>query len=254
MQPGGDILARRLAALAPLSEAERRMLAVDPSQRVRRTPARADIVREGDAPGDLRLLLSGWAARYKMLDDGRRQIVGLLLPGDLFDLHMTVLHELDHSIAALTDLRLVEIPHERLDQVLRGSGAIARALRRYTLMGAAIQREWLLSLGQRTAFERLGHLLCEIHIRLSMVGLTNGNACDMPMTQTEMADATGITPVHVNRTLQEMRARGLIVLKGRILEIPDLDQLKQVSLFSDAYLQSLGARRPPGQVVALGAA
>jgi len=235
MHMAGQVLLRRLASLVRLTPEEDGLLC-DLVQRTRLMPARADVAREGDLPGDLRLIVSGWACRYKVLEDGRRQIMALLLPGDLCDLHASVLRRMDHSIGALTDVHLSDIPHERVRHAMAASPAVARAMTVHMLAGASGQREWAVSLGQRTAFERIGHLFCEIFLRLDAVGLTAGTSCEMPITQTDLADLTGITPVHVNRTLQDLRTRGLISLKGRILDIPDLDALQREVLFSPGYL------------------
>ena len=105
-----------------------------------------------------------------------------------------------------------------------------------TLVSTSIQREWIVNLGQRDAFERVGHLLCELYLRLDGVGLTMGNSCELPLVQTDLADATGLSAVHVNRTLKELRAAGLIVLKGRMLHIPDLAALKAATMFNPNYL------------------
>ncbi|HET8613157.1 MAG TPA: Crp/Fnr family transcriptional regulator [Sphingomonas sp.] len=235
MHSAGDVLLRRLERFAGLSPDDA-ALARDLAQRTRLIPAHADIVRIGDPPGDLRLIVSGWACRYRMLEDGRRQIITLLLPGDLTDIHACAFARMDHSIGALTDIHFAEIPHDRIEQAMLASPAIRRALRLDMLAKAAIQREWTVSLGQRTAFERIGHLFCELYLRLDAAGLAAGTSCEMPITQTDMADLTGITPVHVNRTLQDLRARGLITLKGRVLDIPDFARLQHDVLFSPDYL------------------
>jgi len=235
MHSAGDVLLRRLERFTRLSGDEA-AVARDLTQRTRLVPAHSDIVREGESPGDVRLIVSGWACRYRMLEDGRRQIISLLLPGDLSDIHAAAFARMDHSIGALTDVHLAEIPHDRIEQAMLARPTIRRALRLDMLAKAAIQREWTVSLGQRTAFERIGHLFCELYLRLDAAGLAAGTSCEMPITQTDLADLTGITPVHVNRTLQDLRARGLITLKGRVLDIPDFARLAHDVLFSPDYL------------------
>ena len=195
-----------------------------------------DIIHEGDSPGHVNLILEGWACRYKQLEDGRRQIIAYFVPGDLCDTHVFILREMDHSIGTLTPVRLVQIHRDALLDLTDRHPRITRALWWETLVTAAIQREWTVNLGQRSAMERLAHLFCELFQRLQAVGLTDGDTCPLPLTQNELADTVGQTSVHVNRTLQEMRASGLIILKGKRLTIPDLDRLQRVALFNPNYL------------------
>ena len=204
--------------------------------RTRHVNPRQDLKREGDAPTTVDVVVSGWACRYKQMEDGRRQITGFLLPGDMSDLNTPVLREMDHSVAAITAVTVAELPREVVDGLLRHHPRVMAALRWDSLVMAATQREWITSLGQRDAFERVGHLLCELFVRLRCVGLTQGGACELPVVQTDLADATGLSAVHVNRTLQELRSAGLIVLKGRTLHIPDLPALQDASLFNPGYL------------------
>jgi CRP-like cAMP-binding protein len=181
-------------------------------------------------------MLSGWACRYKNLEDGRRAIVGFILPGDLFDLNILILREMDHSVAAITSVTLAEITAEDFDAVTLAYPRVLQAFWWDTLVRQAIQREWTVSLGRRNAVRCISHLLCEMFYRLRIVGLTYDNTCDMPITQTELSDATGISAVHINRTLQELRTRNLIVLRGKILTIPDLAALQRIALFKANYL------------------
>jgi CRP-like cAMP-binding protein len=234
--PADDMLVRRLGNFARLTVEEQALLRKVARERVRTLGPRADLIHEGEAPQAVYLVLSGWACRHKVLEDGRRQIVAFLVPGDLSDLNNFVLRTMDHSIAAITDLVFAEIAHDRLARIADGHPRIAHALWWDALVSAAVQREWTVNVGVRSAFERIGHLFCELFLRLRGVGLTRGDSCDMPITQAELAEATGMTPVHVNRTLQDMRAGKLIVLKDRVLTIPDLPALQQSVLFSADYL------------------
>lgn len=235
----------KLEQFTLLSEVEIRALDRFARERVRRYEAREDVLREGDDPRYINLILSGWACRYKQLRDGRRQIIALLLPGDLCDHNIFLLREMDHTVGTLTPVTLAEISRDTFEATTQEHRALARALNWETLVNAAIQREWALNLGQRDAFERMAHLFCEIFYRLRTVGLTEDNACPLPLTQVELADATAMTSVHVNRTLQELRARGLVELKRRRLTIPDLAALQAAALFTPNYLHlypSRGAR------------
>jgi CRP-like cAMP-binding protein len=228
-------LIRKLEQFTKLSGDDKQVLESAASKQ-RLFGPRTDIISEGDAPHHVHLILEGWACRYKQLDDGRRQIISLFVPGDLCDEHVYTLKEMDHSIAALSAVRLAEIPRPMLGQITETHLRIAKALQWNILVTAAIQREWTVSLGQRTAIERLGHLLCELFVRLRGVGLTEENSCVLPMTQAELSDVLGLSNVHVNRTMQELRRAGLIVLKGKHLVIPNLAALQTASLFDPSYL------------------
>jgi CRP-like cAMP-binding protein len=198
--------------------------------------ARTDIAREGDNPTVIRLLVSGWACRYKDLPDGRRQIVGFFLPGDFCDLNVYILSELDHSIGALTDVRYFDIQPHQFQAVIDARPHLTRALLWHEMVASGIQREWLLSIGQRSPLERLAHLFVELYYRLRAVDLADNLAFDFPITQHHLAEANGISLVHLNRTLQEMRRARLIELSDRQLRIVDLDELKRVAMFKRSYL------------------
>jgi CRP-like cAMP-binding protein len=212
------------------------MLVRGSSERVRNFGPRADVSREGDRPRDVHLILSGWACRYKQLEDGRRQVVSFFLPGDMCDLNVFILKEMDHSIGTITPVAIADLSREFFDEVSAGYPRVATALWWETLVNAAIQREWTMNLGQRTASERMAHLLCEIFFRLRLAGLVEGSSCDFPLTQADLADATGLSKVHVNRTLQELRAAELVALKGKMLTVPSLERLMNAGLFNPNYL------------------
>ena len=228
-------LIRKLEHFTRLSGEDKRALQ-GLAQKVRHIGPHQDIIREGDTPLYVNLILEGWACRYKQLEDGRRQIISFFVPGDLCDPHVFVLREMDHSIASLTPLCLAQIPREVLLAVTDQHPRITRALWWEALVTAATQREWTVNIGQRSALERMAHLFCELFIRLRCVGLSEADSCPMPVTQAELADAMGLTSVHVNRTLKEMRSAGLIVLKSKTLTIPDLAALQKVALFNANYL------------------
>ena len=168
--------------------------------------------------------------------DGRRQIVAFFVPGDFCDLNVYILKEMDHSIGAITRLSVADISREDMDALTAKHPRITQGLWWEALVNAAIQREWTLNIGQRTAYERIAHLLVELYLRLKTVGLTQNGSCDFPLTQTDIADATGLTPVHVNRTLQELRRDDLIELERRRLTIPNLQQLMDAAMFNPNYL------------------
>lgn len=236
-------LARKLERFTKLSEDDREALDAMAAHKVRRREARRDIIREGESPTHLNLILSGWACRYKALADGRRQIVAFFMPGDICDLHVYVLREMDHSIGAITPVTYAEVPRSVFEETTEGRPRLMQAMWWDSLVTAAIQREWTTDIGQRSAIERLGHLFLELFHRQESVGLTRGNECDLPLTQIELADAMGMTPVHVNRMLQELRGLGLIELTGKHLVVPDREGLTRLAQFNPNYLHLQGEGR-----------
>jgi CRP-like cAMP-binding protein len=199
-------------------------------------PARRDLIREGDRPEFLYLMIDGWACRYKTLPDDRRQIVAFFMPGDFCDLNVYVLKAMDHSIGAITRLAVADISRSEMDNLTENYPRVTQALWWEALVNIAIQREWTVNVGQRTAYERIAHLLVELFLRLKSVKLTQGDSCDFPLTQNDLADAAGLTAVHVNRTLQELRRDGLIVLEHKRLTIPNIQRLADAGVFDPNYL------------------
>jgi CRP-like cAMP-binding protein len=233
-------LLAKLEQFTRLSAADKQALERAASGKVRQVGPREDVIREGERPRDVNLVLKGWACRYKVLEDGRKQITAFLIPGDICDLRMFILREMDHSVGALTPLVVAEISADTLLNLTDGHSRIGRALWWNSLVEEAIAREWVTNLGQRNALERVAHVLCELYLRLEAVGLTGlqagASSFELPLTQEQLADATGISAVHINRTLQQMRDAGLVAWKGRTVTVPDLDALKSAALFNPNYL------------------
>jgi len=228
-------LALRLDAFTRLSSDDKAAIAkISNTSRV--IAPRRDLIREGENPKFAHLMLDGWACRYKTLPDGRRQIVAFFVPGDFCDLNVYVLRQMDHSVGAITRLSVADIIREDMDRLTARYPRVAQALWWEALVNAAIQREWTFNVGQRTAYERIAHLLTELFLRLRTVKMTNGTSCDFPLTQNDLADATGLTAVHVNRTLQELRRDGLIELERRQLTILDMQRLMEAAMFNANYL------------------
>ena len=182
------------------------------------------------------MLLEGIVARVRDLADGRRQIIELHVPGDFFDLHAFVLKRLEHGIEAMTPARLAIVPHDRLKIITERWPHLARLLWTSTLLDAAIHREKILSIGRRSAISRLSHLLCELQVRLRVVELANGNSYPLALTQAQLADASGLTQVHVNRTLKELRDRGIVTVRGGTVDIANWNALVDIAEFTDDYL------------------
>lgn len=231
----GPAVASKLEAFAKLSSDDRQALA-EVSRNLRFVEARRDLISEGDRPRFVHLVLDGWACRYKQLPDGKRQIVSLFVPGDFCDLNVYILKQMDHSIGAITRLKVAMISPDEMEALATSRARITQALWWNELVTAATQREWTLNIGQRTAYERIAHLLIELYIRLQNVGRAQDGRCDFPLTQNDLADATGLTAVHVNRTLQEIRKDGLIELERKQLHILDLERLMDIAMFNANYL------------------
>ncbi|WP_372423064.1 Crp/Fnr family transcriptional regulator [Salinarimonas chemoclinalis] len=229
-------IVRRLSAYVALTDEDARLVEELCRERIRRVGPREDVLREGERPHALYVVLDGWAARYKSLEDGRRQVLSFVLPGDLCEQHVLLMPRADHSLGAITSVTVAEIPGARVAAIAAASPRLSTALAWSDLCAQTLQREWTVNLGQRSALERMAHLICELFHRLRAVGLTHGLSYELPATQAMLADATGISAVHVNRTLQELRAAELITLRGRHMTIHDLEALEAAGLFSPAYL------------------
>src|SRR5688572_29646210 len=228
-------LIRKLDNIVTLDENERAALLNLPLQ-LTTLRADQDIVREGDRPSRSCALLEGFLATYKVTGEGKRQITNFHIPGDIPDLQSLHLEVLDSSLHTLTPCRVGFIQHEALHDLCDHHPRIARALWRETLIDASMFREWTVNNGRREAYGRISHILCELMTRLEAVGLAKDHTCEIPITQGEFADATGLSNVHVNRVLQELRGDGLITLKGNTLVALDWDQLRQAGDFDPTYL------------------
>jgi CRP-like cAMP-binding protein len=231
-----SILLRKLRAFETLPDAGADAIIALEHRRIRRTAAKTDIIREGEDPREIFLILSGWAYRYKMLEDGRRQIVSIFLPGDLCDLHVYILKEMDHSIAAMSAVRYAQIGSSELEAVSDAHPRVMRALWWETLVAAAIQREWTVTVGQRDAYEALAHLICELYLRLRLVGFVEKHACACPMTHADFADAFGITATHAGRMIRKLNASGLATIARRSITVHDLPGLIEIGNFNPNYL------------------
>ena len=203
---------------------------------VRDFPADRVVVRRGQDLKESLLMLHGWAARTKDLRDGGRQISELAFAGDFTDLHAFTLKRLDHNIATITPARFAVAPHDRIRETLERHPHLARVYWLMTNIDAAIHREWTVSLGRRSAQSRMAHFLCETLERLRVVGLADDDSYDFPLTQQEFGECLGLTSVHVNRTLQSLRRRGLIQVENRRATILDLPGLKALGEFDPDYL------------------
>jgi CRP-like cAMP-binding protein len=228
-------LIRKLEHGALLTDEDRAVLEAI-SRVSRRVPTNHDIITEGTRPAAVNLIMGGFACRYKLLPDGQRQITAFLVPGDFCDLHVTLLGEMDHTIGTGWGCDIVEIPRATIDELLQNHPRIARALRWSTLVDEATLRTWLVSMGQRSASKQLAHLVCELLLRLQTVGLADADSFDFPLSQVDLGDTLGLSVVHVNRTLQELRGLNLISWKHKRVHIPDVERLKSFADFEPRYL------------------
>jgi CRP-like cAMP-binding protein len=228
-------LVRAVEAVFALTPEEHDALLRLPMQ-VERIRADQDIVREHDRPTRCCLVLEGFAATYKVTPKGKRQIMAFHIPGDVPDMQSVQLELLDMSLGTITPCKVGFIRPEAVNELCERHFRIARAFWRQTLIDAAIFREWVVNVGRRDAYSALAHLLCELVTRMRAVGLANGDDCIVPQTQAELGDALGISTVHVNRTLMELRGAGLIKLSGAKLTVLDWEGLKRAGEFDPTYL------------------
>ena len=200
--------------------------------------ARADqiLIRPGEELSHSTLLLDGLACRYKDLSNGQRQITELHVAGDFLDLHSFTLKRLDHHVMTLTPCTLAPVPHRNLAEITERHPHLTRIYWFGTNLDAAIHREWEVSLGRRSALSRTAHLFCELHVRLGVVGLTDGDSYDLRLTQTDLAECLGLTSVHINRTLKELREMGAVEFRNGRVEIRNRGALQKVAEFDPAYL------------------
>jgi CRP-like cAMP-binding protein len=228
-------LLRKLANFTELSEEEKKAVE-ECCDDVRYFAAGEDVISQGDRTGGVKLLLEGFACRYKVLEDGRRQVVAYFVPGDLCDLRVFILKRMDHSIGAVSASKVATLSPENVLRLTHTYPTLTRALWWSTLVEEAIAREWIVNVGQRNALERMAHLFCELLYRFRAVGLNEGMSCTLPLTQVELAETLGLSSVHVNRTLQALRKRKLITLENGTLTIENFEELKELSFFNPDYL------------------
>ena len=228
-------LIRKLESITTISDEERAAIEGLPVK-VRALKPRQDIVRDGDTASQCCVILEGWLCRYKIVSEGKRQIFSFHIAGDIPDLPSLHIPLMDHSLATITAATVAFIPHEALHDLTSRFPSVAAKLWRDTLVDAAIFREWLVCMGRRNAFDHLAHLLCEMYLKQAAVGLAGDHRCPLPMTQVDLADATGMSNVHINRVLQEMRGKGMITLRSNTLVIQAWEELLQAAEFDGTYL------------------
>ena len=232
-----EALLRKLDRLSPLDATDKERLASLP-MREEQAPRLRRLVREGDVPEQCCLLVSGYASRYKNAANGARQIVSFHLRGDLLDIQHLLLARADHSLETITPATVAWIPKQDLLQLAWERPNVGKALWRDCLIDASIFREWVLNVGRREARARIAHMLCEFVARCEAAGLETGQGFDFPMTQEQVADATGLTSVHVNRTLKALDGDGALARHRNRFKVLDWDRLCSIADFDTAYLHA----------------
>ena len=229
-------IVRKFSTRVPLTQADRdAILALPYTPRIYEAPSY--VIREGaTAMRYCTFISSGFAFRQKLTAEGGRQIVSVHIAGDFLDLQHLFLNRADHNIQALTRLHTIEIDRDALQEVVLGYPAIGRAMWVDALIDGSIYREWVLNVGQRSARQRIAHLLCEFALRLEATGLDVAGGYDLPMTQEQIGDATGLTNVHVSRMLKALVDEGIISRDRRSVKIEDWDRLRAIGDFSALYL------------------
>lgn len=228
-------LLRQLELYARLPDEDRALVLALP-YRLRRLDAGSYLVREGDRPTQCTVLVSGYAFRQKVTGDGSRQILAVCIPGDAVDVQNMFLDVSDHSVQLLTQCSVADVPREVMQQLVLKRPAIGTAIIELTLVDASILREWVVNVGRRDARARIAHILCEFAVRLESRGLAADQGFELPMTQEQLADATGLTSVHVNRVLKVLEADGLITRKRRNIHYADWRALQDAGDFTRRYL------------------
>jgi CRP-like cAMP-binding protein len=218
-----------------LDQEERRRLEQTITE-VKSLSPRTLVVRAGEPLSHSTLLIDGFMCRY--IDDraGLRQLVAVHVPGDFIDLHAYPLKVLDHDIATLTAASVAIVPHRKLDAINAEMPELTRKLWFSTLLDAAIHRAWLFRLGRLDAVGRVAHFLCETNARLVCAGLSDGYRFALGITQVDVAEICGLTNVHVNRVIRQLREEGLCTFRSSLVEIPDPDKLARRAQFDPAYL------------------
>jgi CRP-like cAMP-binding protein len=240
----------KLSQFAPLSDEDVSLLEALclPEERFR---AGTNIVAEGAAPRSAFVITRGMACRYRLMPDGRRQILTILIPGDFFDLHGFLLQVTDHSVAAIGPTRIAAIGREAVIDIIANHPRIGAALWWSAMQEDAMLRERIVALGRRSARGRVAYLLCELVWRQLAIGMAEDHAIHLPFTQTDLADMLGLTAVYTNRVLQGFRQDGLITLERRRLTLLDVERLQAICSLDRAPQRGVGARGRPGSPAGL---
>jgi len=231
-----QVLIRKLQCRDTISFEEQKALEnlLEPVVRI---PAGAAFVCPNDEPSRSILLMSGICARFNLMRDGSRSLTQISVPGDFVDLHSLLMKHMDHGVVAITDCEISKAPHESLIRVIADHPHLGRLLWLDTVIDGAIHRQWLHRMGTQDATGRLAHLICEMEARLEVVGLAREGGFDFPLTQVDLADCLGLSPVHINRTLMTLRRLQLIEWRGGHVQVLSRDRLCDIAEFDPTYLR-----------------
>lgn len=224
----------KLKRMAELNDDDLKALA-KATEKPRKIPTKRDLIREGDRPGPCFVMLEGWACKYQLMPSGTRQILAFMMPGDSCDLHVGLLAEMDHSIQTITPSLVVKIEQLEVVELMDHPG-LAKAMYTAQMVDEGIMRAWITSMGRRTSRERVAHLMCELYVRARNVGLTDQDSVTLPLSQALLADSLGMTAVHLNRVLRELRELGAMELQRGKLVITDAKKMVIVAGFDEKYL------------------
>jgi CRP-like cAMP-binding protein len=239
------LLIRKLDHLSALSSEEQAAVQ-EAAGPVRQYGTHQCVVREFDTGGDIAVVVSGLACQHRTLPDGRRQIVGYSVPGDICDGRIFISTHADWTISTMMPTTIVMLSRADLDDAISSHPKIARSLWCNTMLQQSIERQWLFNLGQLTALERLAHLFCELHMRSRSTAKESATWCELPFTQSELADVVALSTVHVNRSMKELRRLGLATVTRKVMTIHNLDGLRALAMFDTHYLE-LGCNLPLGK-------
>ncbi|MEZ7274169.1 Crp/Fnr family transcriptional regulator [Sphingobium sp. 10 DY56-G10] len=231
-----QLFVRKLSERSCLNQEERRTVLELEGQEVEYAPHR-DIVRPGELTDFCCLIISGMAARFGQLPDGTRQITAVYIAGDMCDLYSLMLPKVEWALQALSSrLVLLKVPHRKMQDIVHAYPAVAEAFWRDCVADASILSQWVVNIGRRDALMRTAHLFCELGLRIEIAGLGRRTAFQLPVIQSQMADALGITPVHMNRVIRALRQQGLLTVQGRDVQVPDWNALAHAGGFESGYL------------------
>lgn len=236
-----DPLLHRLESIGVVTDEDRAALRRLPMRETQLAKG-SEVVADGEVSTSCCLVVSGYLCRSKTLPNGNRQIFSLHTSGDIPDLHSLHLSKMDHTLSAISDCRVVRIPHDAVYEALGRSPTLNALLWRDTLIESAAFRAWMLMLGQAEAVSRMAHLFCELFTRAAMAGLTHNHTFALPLTQADLGDILGISMVHANRTLQDLRGRGLMEFDQQLVSILRWDELRKLGQFDPSYLHYLDRR------------
>jgi CRP-like cAMP-binding protein len=228
-------LVRKLSAIGPLSEEEAAHIYGLPAI-VRDFRAGHDLVREGDTPSQACVMLEGLSCRFKIVGEGAKQVFSYHIPGDIPDLQSLHISSMDHTLGTLAPSKVAFVPHRALRNMIVAHPRLGGLLWRDTLVDGSIFREWLCNIGRRSALARIAHMICELHARYDKVGMVEAGTIPFPLTQANLGDAQGLSVVHVNRVMRELKARRLISVSARQLTVLDWEALTDLGDFDPAYL------------------